>query len=135
MEKNKNDRQGAGGTPGGLIEFFAGVVLIVIGSYLFLSRVIVTTSFYWRIGRNEYNSFGFAMLPVLIGVGFLFFSRRSRIGWLLTLIGVALLIFVVLSNLTFYFEPTNLITTLAMLGMIAGGLGLVVRALQPHNMG
>jgi hypothetical protein len=35
-------------------------------------------------------------------------------------------------NLRIYFEPTSLFNTLLMLVLLAGGLGLVVRALKPY---
>jgi hypothetical protein len=34
--------------------------------------------------------------------------------------------------LRLYFEPTSLFNTILMLVLLAGGLGLVARALRPH---
>jgi hypothetical protein len=39
----------------------------------------------------------------------------------------------VIANLHIYFQPTSLFNTLVMLILLAGGLGLIARALRPHG--
>lgn len=36
-------------------------------------------------------------------------------------------------NLHIYFQPTSLFNTIVMLVLLAGGLGLIARALRPHR--
>lgn len=141
MDKPPQFERGAGGTQGGILEFFIGAVMVMGGGYMFLSRVIVTTGrFGFRIpfgdgGGLVVNDFGLALLPLLVGIGILFFNWRNIVGWLLTVGGAAIIVLGVLLNLDIYFQPTNLFNTLVMLGLIAGGLGLVARSLQPHQAG
>jgi hypothetical protein len=119
-----------GGTPGGLGEFLVGFVMICIGAYLLANQVIVAGS-YWNFGGT--NTFGITLIPMLTGIGLLFWSGRSVIGWLLT-VGGALFIFAgVLANLHIYFQPTNLFNTIVMLVLVVGGLGLIARAMLPHR--
>jgi hypothetical protein len=48
----------------------------------------------------------------------------------------ALFIFAgVIANLHIYFRPTSLFNTLFMLALLAGGLGLIARAMRPHRAG
>src|SRR5688572_4468274 len=123
------DRRGAGGTPGGVGEFLFGAAMLVAGGYLLLSQVTVTSGG-WRLWG--YNAFGFSLVPLLIGVGMLFFNGRSVVGWLLTAAG-ALIIFVgIHAELDIYFRPASLFDTLLMLVLIAGGVGLVARAVRPR---
>ena len=124
-------RRGAGGTSGGLGEFFGGLVLIAIGAYLLLSRVTVHTSF-WRMAGGG-SAFGVTLLPLLIGIALLFVNGKSILGWVLTIAGFGAIVVGVVSNMDIYFQPTSLTITLIMLGMIAAGLGLVVRSLRPHG--
>ena len=128
------DKRGAGGTPGGLLEFFAGLVLILVGGYLFMSRVIVTSrGFGFSFGGGfGVNNFGLALVPLLIGIGILFFNGKNFFGWVLTVGGLLIVLLGVLINLNVYFQPTNLFDTILILGTFAGGIGLVARALQPH---
>ena len=107
-----------GGTPGGLGHFLLGFAMTCVGGYL-LSNQVMVGSGYWNFYGT--NTFGITLLPMLIGIGLLFFSGRSTIGWLLTA-GGALFIFAgVIANLHIYFQPTSLFNTIVMLILLAGG--------------
>jgi len=128
MEQNQ-ERRGAGGTPGGVWEFVCGLILAAVGGYLLLNQVQVTTSFWHFWGGN---AFGLTLLPLLIGIGILFYNGRSIAGWLLAVIGLAIIVAGILMNMDISFRPTSLFNTLVMLALLAGGLGLVVRGLRSH---
>jgi hypothetical protein len=123
--------EGPGGTPGGMGEFLLGIVLSAIGLYLLFERVTVHTSF-WRLGGMQ-NSFGVTLIPLLIGVGLLFFNGKSIIGWILTAGGLLFIVVGVIANMDIYFQRTSLMNTLIMLGLLAAGLGLIARSLRPHK--
>ena len=119
--------KGAGGTSGGVGTFLAGVAMVVAGGYLLLTRVSVTSGG-WRF--YGYNAFGLSLLPLLIGIGTLFYNGRSIAGWFLTGAGAVIILAGILSNLTIYFQTTSLFDTLVMLGLLAAGVGLVARSLR-----
>ncbi len=131
METNKNRPQweGAGGTPGGVGEFLLGLGMAVAGAYLLVSNVTVTSGFWSLWG---YNSFGLSLLPLIFGIGLLFFNGRSKIGWLLLFIGIVIIFAGIIMNLHIYFQPLSLFSTLVMLALLAGGIGLVARSLRTH---
>ncbi len=131
METNKNRPQweGAGGTPGGVGEFLLGLGMAVAGAYLLVSNVTVTSGFWSLWG---YNSFGLSLLPLIFGIGLLFFNGRSKIGWLLLFIGIVIIFAGIIMNLHIYFQPLSLFSTLIMLALLAGGVGLVARSLRTH---
>lgn len=122
--------RGAGGTPGGLGQFFLGLLMMLVGGYLFINQLMVTSSFrsLWGGGGS-----GIALLLLFVGIGVLFFSGRSWLGWLLVGAGVVLIFVSVLSNLVIYFRPTSLIGTIFMLGLFFGGMGLIARSLRPQR--
>jgi hypothetical protein len=124
---NNNSIRGAGGTPGGVGQFVFGLGLVIAGGYLFLDRVTVTSG-YWQL--YGYNAFGLSLIPLLLGIGLLFFDGHSFFGWLLTFAGSVMIVFGIISNLNIYFSPTSLTNTLIMLGMLAAGLGLVAGSLR-----
>jgi hypothetical protein len=128
--ENETKFRGAGGTPGGLGEFFLGLMMAVAGAYLLTNRVVVTSSFWSLWG---YNSFGLSLLPLIIGIGILFFNGKSVIGWLLVAVGVVIIFTAILMNLQIYFEPTSLFNTILMIVLLAGGIGLIARALVSHE--
>ena len=121
------DKRGAGGTPGGVGQFFIGLVMAVVGVYLLLNQVQVTTSF-WSFGR--FGGFGPTLLPLLVGVAFLFYNGKSLVGWLLTGLGLAIILAGILMNMDIYFRQTTLFNTIMMLGLLFGGVGLVARSLR-----
>lgn len=121
--------RGAGGTPGGIGEFLAGLAMAVAGGYLLTTQVTVTSG-YWRLWG--YNGFGLSLVPLIIGIGMLFFNGRSIIGWLLTLAGTVIILAGILTNLDIYFRETSLFNTILMLVLLAGGVGLVARSLRSH---
>ena len=121
--------KGAGGTPGGLGEFFAGLAMTGAGGYLLLNQVTVTSGF-WQLWG--YNAFGISLIPLLIGIALLFFDGRSKLGWLLTAGGALVILLGILTNLTIFFRPTSLFNTLIMLVLLAGGLVLIARSLRSH---
>jgi hypothetical protein len=118
---------GAGGTPGGVGQFFIGLIMAAAGGYLILNQVQVTTSF-WRFG--QYGGFGLTLLPLLIGSAFLFYNGKSVIGWILTATGAAIILASILMNMDIYFRQTSLFNTITMLVLLFGGLGLLARSLR-----
>ena len=122
--------EGAGGTRGGVGEFFIGLAMAVGGGYLLTQRVTVTSGFWGYFG--DYG-FGLSLLPLVAGVGLLFFDGQSKLGWVLTLGGALIIFLGVLMNLRIYFAPTSLFNTLMMLVLLAGGLGLIARSLRARE--
>lgn len=120
---------GAGGTPGGTGEFLAGFCMAVAGGWLLTNQVTVTSGAWLLWGHS---AFGLSLLPLLVGTSRLFFDGSSRWGWLLTLAGLVIILVGILTNLEIYFRPTSLFNTLMMLMLLAGGLGLIARALRAH---
>ena len=119
--------RGAGGTSGGLGQFFGGLVMTAVGAYLLLNQVTVGGTFWDFFG---FNAFGLSLLPLCVGVGFLFFDGKSVAGWVLSTIGAGIIVAGILMSMHIYFRPTSLYNTLVMLVLMAGGLGLIARSLK-----
>jgi hypothetical protein len=119
-----------GGTPGGLGYFIMGLVMACVGGYLLSNQVSVVGS-YWDFYGG--NTFGVTLVPMLFGVGILFFNGRSWIGWLLTIAGGLFILAGVIANLHLYFRPTSLFNTIVMLVLLVGGLGLIARSMAHHG--
>jgi hypothetical protein len=120
----------AGGTPGGVGHFLMGFAMACLGAYLLSNQVMVASS-YWTFHGT--SGFGLTLLPMILGFGMLFWNGRSVLGWLLAAGGALFILAGVLINLHIYFQPTSLFNTIVMLVLLAGGLGLIARALVPHR--
>ncbi|MGH7484915.1 MAG: hypothetical protein ACRD3J_31130 [Thermoanaerobaculia bacterium] len=123
-----NERiRGAGGTSGGIGLFLIGLAMAVAGAYLITTQVTVTSG-YWQWGG--YNTFGLTLIPLIAGIGLLFFNGRSMAGWILTFCGAIIILAGIITNLEIYFRPATLFNTVMMLVLLAGGIGLVARSLR-----
>ena len=76
--------KGAGNTPGGVGEFFAGMLLSSGGAYLLTNNVTVHSNSWQFMG---YSAFGMSLFPLMFGCALLFFSGKSMLGWLRTVCG------------------------------------------------
>lgn len=122
--------RGAGGTSGGVGQFFLGLTLTGFGLYMFLSRIVVVSGLGTLFG---FNGFGLVLIPLGLGLALLFFNARSIIGWVLTVGSFLAILVGIISNLTFFFKPTNLLVTLLMIILIGGGFGLILRSFKDYG--
>jgi hypothetical protein len=119
--------KGPGGTPGGLGMFLFGLALAIAGGYLIMEQVQVSSG-YWQWWGT--NTFGLTLLPLIIGIGLLFFNGRSIAGWLLAGGGAVIIFVGIISNLQMYYRTTSLFNTILMLTLFVAGLGLMARAVK-----
>ena len=125
--------EGAGGTSGGILTFFLGLAMTIAGGFLFMNHVQVGTRFLWFFGRYNWgplNSWGIVLIPLLFGIGFLFFNAKSVIGWILTGAGALIIFLSIITSISFNFPDTSLFNLIVMLVLLIGGIGLIIRSLK-----
>lgn len=128
LRQGDRHMKGAGGTPGGIGQFFIGLMCAVAGGWLLTNQVTVTTGGYWQLWGM--NGFGLSLIPFIVGTGLIFFNGKSILGWVLLAAGLVIVFVGILSNMRIYFQPTSLFNTLLMLALLAGGLGAMAAALR-----
>lgn len=124
--------QGAGGTTGGVGEFIAGLAMACVGGYLILDRIHVSSGFQLPYWFGHHNSFGTVFSLFLVGLFVVFVNGGSYLGWALTIAALGLMFFGVVNSLQVYFTSTTMINTLIMFGLLAAGMGMIVKSLRPH---
>lgn len=125
--------EGAGGTSGGFVSFLIGLVMTIIGGFLFMNHVKVGTHALWFFGRYNWgplNSWGIILIPLLFGIGFLFFNAKSIIGWILTIAGALIIFISIITSINFRFPEMSLFNLIIMLVLLVGGIGLIIRSLK-----
>lgn len=126
-----HDLRDVGGTPGGLGTFVAGLALSIVGGYLLLQQVDVHGGYWgWGFGGHG-RSFGITLIPLLVGVIMLFVNGRSLLGKVLTYGGALVIVAGIIANLDIHFRSTSLFNTLVILGLLAAGVGLILRSTRP----
>ena len=129
-----HDLRNVGGTRGGFGMFVVGLAMTIAGLYLLFRQVDVHGG-YWSWGRGDDRTFGLTLLPLLAGVGVLFWNGSSKVGWLLAGGGLLIIVVGIIANLRIHFRSTSLYETLVMLVLIAGGLGVIARSLKAASGG
>jgi len=114
----------------GVGEFLLGLVMAIAGAYLITQRITVTSGFWTLWG---FNTFGLSLVPLIFGIGILFFNGRSIVGWLLLIVGVVIIAAAIIMNLQLYVQQTSLFNTIVMIVLLAGGIGLIARSLRVHG--
>ncbi len=131
--------RGAGGTDGGVIRFFIGLVMMIGGGYLFFESIRVSSSFHWGMGTYHLGSFsltsGMILIPFIFGIVFIFYDAKNRIGWLLAVGSLLALVFGVIRSLHFTFRPMSLIDLVIILVLLFGGIGLFLSSLRDFSAG
>ncbi len=126
--------RGAGDSSGGIGLFLVGLVMMCGGFYLLLNAISVTSNF--SLGYRLYNVGGMGitggtiLIPLIFGIGIIFYNARNLLGWLLTLGSLTALIFGVLSSVRFNLRTMTTFDLLVILVLAIGGLGLFLRSLK-----
>lgn len=126
--------RGAGGTSGGIGQFFVGLLMLCGGLYLLLNAIMVSSQFgfamrIYSVGRFGITS-GMIMIPFMFGIGLVFYNSKNLIGWLLTLGSITALIFGVISSIHFSFRSMTAFDLITILVLTVGGLGLFLKSLK-----
>lgn len=104
-----------------------GMILLGLGIFLVFQNTYVTTDWGWyRIGGFQLPS-GTIVLPLLAGIGMLFYNSKSVAAWVVTGIGVLAVLVTMLISVRLRFAPTSLFNYILMFGCIGAGLGLITR--------
>jgi hypothetical protein len=128
---------GAGGTRGGIGRFFLGLVMMIVGGYLFLTAVRVAHHFHlgdtlYAMGGVRLTT-GFVLIPLIFGIGFIFYSAKNPIGWILTVVSLLLLGFGVITSLQFRMRSMSAFELILILVLLAGGVGLFLSSLRSFD--
>lgn len=130
--------KGAGGTEGGLRDFFIGLTMMGVGFYMLLSKIVVSSSFgmghrlysYKAAGMNMGLTTGMIFIPMIIGIGMIFYNAKSIWGWALSGISLAAMIFGVISSTTIRLQSMSSFDLIVILVLSFGGVGIFLRSLK-----
>ncbi len=130
--------KGAGGTEGGIGQFFLGFVMMCGGFYMLLNAIVVTSSFGFGarlygwpgMGGSTGITGGMLMIPFILGVGMIFYNYKNYFGWLLAVGALAALIIGVIASVQMNLRSMSAFELIVILVLAIGGLGLFLRSLR-----
>jgi hypothetical protein len=110
------------------VNFFLGVGLLLTGILMFLNHVHVTSSMMSMIGFGG-GGFGLLLLPLMAGIGLIFYDSKNKWGWLVTACSLGVIIFAVLSSLVIQFPQISLLGSIMLLLPLAAGSALLLKSM------
>lgn len=129
LEKRLISEPKESGTDHTLLYFFLGIILLGAGIFMITKNTYVGVIWYqWRIGGFGIPT-GAIILPLLIGIGMLFFNSKSIIGWIITVLGGVIIVLSIILSVEIRFATTNLYSFIIMFGCAFAGAGMLLRSL------
>ena len=130
LVNNRDTKEDAGTR---LFKFFLGLIMLAVGLFMIFQNINVTSTwgrggYFYHIGNFGISN-GMIMLPIIIGIGMLFFMRKRIYGWIVLAIGIIFVLLSVLMTTNIHWRTTNGYVFLIMFGLTAAGAGLVLREL------
>lgn len=124
---NKNEPQNT-------LEFYIGILLMGAGLFFLLNKTIVSSGFSnWRFGSfggfGGFNvSSGIVIVPLIIGIIWLFYNPKSIFAKLITILGGIFIVASIIMSLRISFTTTTMFDYVIMIVLIASGAGLLLRS-------
>ena len=119
--------------PTDTLEFYVGIVLIFAGLFFLLSKAVVRSSWVTFTVGGINVSTGLIVIPLMIGVAWLFYNPKSFLAKLITVFGSIAIIGAIILSLRITFTTTSLIDYLIMIVLIAAGAGSLLKAFFKDN--
>jgi hypothetical protein len=112
-----------------LMTFAAGLVMLVVGLFIFSQKVIVYSSFFggFSISGARFSS-GMVVVPLIIGIVWMF-ATDSFLSKVFSALAGLLIVVAVIMSTNLYLRSITLYEWILILVLIFGGLGMLARVL------
>ncbi|HIA50834.1 MAG TPA: hypothetical protein EYN91_01925 [Candidatus Melainabacteria bacterium] len=108
--------------------YFGGLGLIGVGILMMFQHVTIGSGFLGMLGFGG-GGFGLLLVPLMFGIGWMFYDSKSRAGWMITAGSCALIFFAILSSLRMNFASIPLLSMIMMLLPFAVGGALLLKGM------
>ena len=117
-----------------------GFIMMCGGLYLLLQSIIVSNSFFLGYGLYHFGAGGgmsitggMILVPLIFGIGMIFYNSSNIVGWALAIGSLAALVIGVIVNTHFALRSMSLFELLGIFVLAIGGLGLFLRNLADEK--
>jgi hypothetical protein len=86
----------------------------------------------YRIGGVRLTT-GFVLIPLIFGIGFVFYNAKNPIGRVLSVISILLLGFGVITSIQFRMRQMSAFELIMILILLVGGVGLFLSSLRSFD--
>ena len=130
IESGKSKKSFSSSSSGSLLEFVIGLGLLAVGLFWIFQSVKVTSYYgtFYHFGSMTVPN-GTVIIPLLIGIVMLFLMEKKVYGWIVTGLGVAIILISIITSVRLYFNGGNLFNYILMFGFTLTGGALVLKNL------
>ena len=114
-----------------LMQFVAGIIMLVVGLYIFSQKVIVFSGVF-SFGGGRFSS-GLIVVPLIIGIVWMFVSGANFASKVFTVLAAIIIIASVVMTTNIHLSAMTLYDWILILVLIFGGAGLVAKVLFANN--
>jgi len=107
--------------------YFTGIGLVITGILMMFNHIRLGTGFFAALGMGG-GGFGLLLIPLMVGIGWIFYDSKSKMGYAVLAITVGLIFFGCLSSLVMSFPSMSLLGIIMMLLPLALGGALIVKS-------
>ena len=109
-------------------KYFGGMALVMLGLFLLFQHVKLTTG-YWFWGMSATHGIGLMLIPLIFGIGWIFYNAKSIWGWIITAVSIITMVFTVLATLRLQFDQMSMLGVIMMLLPFAFGFALILQGI------
>jgi hypothetical protein len=110
--------------------YFGGLGLIGIGILMLFQYIQVGNGVMAMFGLGGGGGgFGLLLVPLLVGIGWMFYDSKNRAGWYITGLSCAVIFFAMLSSIRIMLPSLSLLSMVMMLSPFAIGGALLIKGL------
>ena len=116
-----------------LLQFVAGVIMLVVGLYILSQKVMVSSTYgFFSLWGGTFSS-GLIMIPFIIGVVWMFVTGGSFASKVFTALSVLLIIVSIIVSTRIWLVRITMYEWVLILVLMFGGVGLVAKVLFANN--
>ena len=116
-----------------LMQFVAGVIMLVVGLYILSQKVMVSSSYgFFSMWGGRFSS-GLIVVPLIIGIVWMFATGGSFVSKVFTVLSVILIIASIVASTRIWLVSITMYEWVLILVLIFGGAGLVAKVLFANN--
>ena len=113
---------------------FIGVVIFCIGLFMVLKNTVSYSGWGYGALSSQFAGIGnlpegLMLLPLLAGIIVLLATGKRFLGWLLVVVGLLIIILNILMSIKFRWQPIDTFSAIIMFGLIAVGIGLILKGM------
>lgn len=116
------------------LEFYVGLFLLAIGLFFILTKASVSSFGFYSFHFGGYSlSSGLVVIPLILGVIWMFYNPKSIVARIISILGGIFIIAAIILSVRITFHSTSLFDYIIMIVLVSAGCGMLLKAFFKKN--